>query len=66
MSSRFDVGDRVTKIQGYRFSGEVVSVFLALPIVGRDRPDFERRRYCVQNVDGIIHIFNGGQLLMAD
>jgi hypothetical protein len=50
----FEIGDIVRKVKGYRFVGTVVSSF-----VKRDG----QRRYVVENDDGLLHIFNGSQLL---
>jgi hypothetical protein len=52
---KIDIGNRVIKWGGdYRFIGNVVAVFL--------KRDGESARVVVENDDGVIHIFNPGQL----
>jgi hypothetical protein len=51
---RFKIGDRVIKTAGdYRYEGEVVCVFCKRSGV---------LRYVVENDDGMLFIFNEGQL----
>lgn len=50
---KFKVGDKVKKIQGYKFDGIVVSVFHTLA---------GKLRLVVDNGDGMLHIFNEDQM----
>jgi hypothetical protein len=53
----FRIDDRVVKDGGdYRFEGVVVSTF---------RKRSGRKRYVVENDDGILHIFQGSNLKRA-
>lgn len=53
MSKYYKVGDKVSKIQGYKFDGIVVSTFQTLA---------GKSRVVVDNEDGLLHIFNEEQL----
>jgi hypothetical protein len=50
---KFKIGDRVTKRSGYRFTGEVISVF---------HKRSGQVRIVVENADEILHIFNEDQM----
>ena len=50
---KFKIGDRVTKIKGYRFTGEVISVF---------HKRNGSTRIVVENQDELLHIFNEDQM----
>ena len=53
----FKIGDKVQKIGGdYFFKGTVIASFHKLN---------GKARYCVENSDGLIHIFNGKQLYLG-
>jgi hypothetical protein len=57
MGAAFGVGDRVTKVGGdYRFEGEVRAVFTKRS---------GKVRYVVENGDGLLFIFNEGNLRPA-
>lgn len=53
--TKFQVGDRVNKIKGYRFPGIVVSVF--------PTKDGNIRLVVEMDEFGLLHIFNESQLL---
>jgi hypothetical protein len=53
---KFAVGDRVRKPKGYRFDAVVLSVFRNLS---------GEARVVAENGDGLLHIFNEGQLESA-
>ena len=53
----FSVGDRVRKVKGYQWPGEVVAVFTTLD--GKPRYVVE---CTVPEVAGALHIYNGEQL----
>ena len=55
---KFNVGDKVYKPAGYRFVGEVLAAF----VVPNRFPNMGGERYVVINSDGLMHIFNPGQL----
>jgi hypothetical protein len=50
-------GDTVIKTSGYRFAGVVVAAFC--------KRDGTSMRYVVENDDGLLHIFNAGQLQLV-
>lgn len=51
---KFKIGDKVNKINGYKFPGTVVACFYTL--AGKERYVVEMNEY------GLLHIFNGDQL----
>lgn len=55
---KFQIGDKVQKVKGYRFPGTIVAAFTTLK---------GRRRYVVEcsepAVDGILHIYSGEDLM---
>lgn len=51
--SKFKVGDRAYKPKGYCFDAVIVAVFKNLS---------GETRIVAENIDGILHIFNEGQL----
>lgn len=57
VKSKFTVGDHVTKIEGYKFSGTVKAVY-------RNKDGFFR--VVVEHEEGWAHIFNEGQLALGD
>lgn len=50
---KFRVGAKVRKLKGYRFAGEVRAVFTKTT---------GETRIVVENGDGMLHIFNEGQM----
>lgn len=59
---KFKVGDWVRKTKGYRFHGVVISAYLKWNDELTGIADPVEWRYDCQNLDGVIHIFSGGQL----
>lgn len=57
MSATLQIGDRVTKPEGYRFDAWIVAVFDTLA---------GKRRVVADNGDGLLHIFAPEQLRMAN
>jgi hypothetical protein len=54
---RFQIGDEVEKISGYKWPGEVVAVFLTID--GKERVVVE---CTVEEVRGALHIYSPEQL----
>ena len=50
---KFEIGQAVEKVSGYKFLGYVIGVVTTRA---------GKIRYVVENDDGIIHIFRGSQL----
>lgn len=57
MSAPFSRGNRVNKVDGYKFSGVVLACYL--------KRDEKTWRVDVENDDGMIHVFAPEQLIIA-
>ena len=57
VNKELKVGDSVSKVKGYKYDGVIVAKFETL--AGKER-------LVVDNRDGMLHIFNESQLIIAN